>query len=214
MILSQRCMLMYRRAILNFYVPAWGMPEWWTVRAPVCYQGSSIPVMRRLLNIGTVFVLVLNCWGSVLAALCPHACHPSPTVVADVRSHGSDANPVEHCHATMPDDEARQSPATFVQQATGVAEYAVDDTTGARLASVFDSALFSCDHCVGRGDLPPSAFTNREANQFKRHNAAGSIVVGVQGFHSNTAFVREIIPYEDGPPSHVHRHVLLSVFRI
>ncbi len=81
---------------------------------------------------GTVFVLVFSCWGTVLAASCPHECHPSRTAaVADLRSHGNDANPVEHCHTTMVDGEAQQSQPAFGPEKIGVAERVGNDSAGA-----------------------------------------------------------------------------------
>lgn len=169
-------------------------------------------MIRRLLNIGTAIVLVLSCWGSAFAAPCPHGCHLASH--SQARTRQSNAEPSEHCHSMVPDGEAQQSPETFGQERTDVAAYAVDEPAGAQSAGVLSSAHAACDHCVGRAEATSSSFTERELSRLKKGDAAFAYVVVGQVIHPTAGFVKDIIPYEDGPPSPVHRHILISVFRI
>lgn len=168
--------------------------------------------MRRFLNIGTAFVLVLSCWGSALAAPCPHGCHLPAYSHSHAHNQRSGAEPSGHCHSTAADD-AQQSPEISGQEPTDVVTYAADDPAGAQSAGVFGSVRSTCDHCVGRTEVPTSSFTGRELSQTKKGDAADANVVSGRVIHA-AGFVKEIVPHDDGPPSTVHRHVLLSVFRI
>lgn len=170
--------------------------------------------MRRLLNIGTAFVLVVSCWGDVFAAPCPHRCHLVAASHSRAHTQQSDAKQSEHCHSMAPDGEARQSPESFGQDFMDVVTYAADDQAGAQSAGVFGAARTACDHCLGRAEVPSSSFTERELSQTKKGNAVNAPAAGGRVIHAAADFVKEIIPYDDGPPSLIHRHVLISVFRI
>ena len=168
--------------------------------------------MRRSFNIGIVFVLVLSCWGGALsAAPCPHGCHG----ITASRPHAAhdEAQPAEHCHTGAPGEESSQQP--------DVSGHAAGDS-GIRAGSLLPATEFSgaagsahglCDHCVSRGEAPTSSPTERESTQVKKDGAADAPSGGQVG-RASAGFVKEIIPYEDGPPPPVHRHVLLGVFRI
>lgn len=181
----------------------------------MCYQDSSIPVMRRLLNIGSAFVLVLSCWGSVFAAPCPHGCRLAAASHSRAHTQRGGAEPGGHCHPMAPEGEAQQSPESFGQELTNVATYVVSDPAGAQSEGVLGAAHSSCDQCVGRAEVPSSSFTERELSQPKKADAADAYAAVGRVIYATAGFVKEIVPYDDGPPSSpVHRHVLINVFRI
>jgi hypothetical protein len=112
------------------------------------------------------------------------------------------------------DGEARQSPESFGQEITGAATHAADVQTGAPSAGVLSASHAACDHCIGRAEVPSTSFTERASGQHKKGDAADAHIVGGRVIQAAGGFVKEIIPYEDGPPPTLHRHVLINVFRI
>ncbi len=169
--------------------------------------------MRRLLNIGIVFVLVLSCSGRALAGTsCPHGCHASAAAHTHAGSHGG--QPTDHCHSMAMGDEARQATDTSGFESADVAGFTRADPTGAQFSGLLNTIHAFCDHCMGRAELPSSSLGERENNQSGREERADAPTAVARPAHGSTAFVKEIIPYDDGPPSAIHRHVLISVFRI
>lgn len=163
-------------------------------------------MMRRRFNIVLSFVLVLSCWGGALsAAPCPHGCHAA--TLSGPHSHVKKA---DHCHSTEADDSP-SLPADAAGQAMGDSALRVS-TFGLGFSSgEFVHGL--CDHCVGRGEAPSSSFAERESVQPRKDGAADAPVVA-RVERTSADFVREIIPYEEGPPPTGHRLALLGVFRI
>lgn len=168
--------------------------------------------MRRTLNIGVVFVLVLSCWGGALSAVpCPHGCHNVSAAHAHARQ--DEAQPADHCHSMSSDEESSHSPDVSSHTAGDAVRGAGIVSFGIEFSGGFHSAGGACDHCVSRGEAPSSSLAGRESTQVKKDG--GTIAPAASQVERASAdFVREIIPYEDGPPSPVHRHVLLGVFRI
>ncbi len=173
-------------------------------------------MIRRLLNTGMTFVLVLSCWGSVFAAApCPHGCHASAAAHSRAHAQQGDAEPGGHCHSEMNDGETHQENEASSHESHDAGEYAdAGSTSSAEFSGGINSAHASCDHCMGRAELPSSSLTERGANQLKEGDGAAAPVGGARLIHPAAGFVREIIPYDDGPPSSIHRHVLIGVFRI
>lgn len=162
--------------------------------------------MRRRFNTVLSFVLVLSCWGGALAASpCPHGCH-----AATLSGPHSHAKKADHCHSTADDEDAPRP---------DIDEHAAGDSALRAVALGLDLsgdrfAHGLCDHCVGRGEAPSSSLTERESAQPRRDGAADA-PVAAQVERASADFVREIIPYEEGPPPPTaHRLALLGVFRI
>lgn len=183
---------------------------------PLCYYDSSIPVIKLLLNTGMAFVLALSCLGSALAAApCPHGCQASASALhSHAHLQQGNAKAAGHCHSEMNDGESRQTNEASGHESRDAGEYADAGSAAAEFSGFVGSAQSSCDHCMGRAELPSSSLTEREANQFKKGDEAAPLFVGTHLVHPAAGFIKEIIPYDDGPPSLVHRHVLIGVFRI
>ena len=168
--------------------------------------------MRRTFNIGVVFVLVLSCWGGALSAMpCPHGCHNVSAPHAHARQ--DEAQPADHCHSMSPDEESSQESDVSGRAAGDAVRGAGFASTGVEFSGGLHSAGGACDHCMRRGEVPSSSPAERDSAQVTKD---GGMVApaGSQVERASADFVREIIPYGDGPPPLIHRHVLLGVFRI
>lgn len=171
--------------------------------------------MRRLLNIGVVFALVLSCSGRALAVTpCPHGCHASAAARTHRGSRRGGGQPADHCHSAAAGGEAQQAAGTSGYESPDDAGLTGAGAKGPEATGVLNSVRAFCDHCVGRAELPSSSLGEQEADQSGRGERAAAPAVAARSAHASTAFVKEIIPYEDGPPPAVHRHVLISVFRV
>lgn len=170
---------------------------------------------RKLFNFGLAWVLVLGCWGGVLAAAaCPHVgCETAAAAPVEAGTHGAHSavetrEPAvagDHCarakagqgHAAQPPDAGRDRPES-------------EDLRGTVLAP----RGTSCSHCVGRRQEPPSTKSDWQFNSARKveKDSAAPAVGRPQAF--SRAFVREVIPAQHAPPPKPGRHLLLGVFLI
>lgn len=177
-------------------------------------SGQVRILMQRLLNVSIVFALALSYAGGALSASpCPHGCHAPHASRFQSHNRGSSPQQPWHCHA-LANQEADDSSEAFggeivvAPKALGVVQ------RPAQLPGAHGSAFATCDHCVGRGEAPSPFFTERTSAQSQKDAGADAPANAARLERALAAFVKEIVPYEDGPPSPIHRHVLISVFRI
>jgi hypothetical protein len=157
---------------------------------------------KRSLSSGTLLLaLLLSAWGNVLAAACPHMGQDHACCRARVAPH-----PASH-HGM---DEMRMGEMqTSDTQAGHEAEQSAD-------ARALDKPVETCEHCMGRSQLPTPPATLREAEQSKRGEDVSAPPALSEPLSVTTSFVPIVLAREHAPPTAVstERHVLISVFRI
>ena len=176
--------------------------------------------MRQFINTGIVFALLAGSWGCALAAsLCPHAgCwtsspaaahdHESARRAATPESHEPHGAPVraEGGHSHVSSHEGHSLEAAAPSPAS---------SSPGDGASLLDRHDGSCSHCMGRSESPQRATTERKALQLGRHGHAESPGVVGPRLLPEVSFAPDVLHSHGAPPGPgVHRHLLISVFRI
>jgi hypothetical protein len=79
-----------------------------------------------------------------------------------------------------------------------------------------DKPFETCEHCMGRSQLPTPPATLRELEQSKRGEDVSAPPALSEPFSITTSFVPIVLAREHAPPTAAasERHVLTSVFRI
>ncbi|MFL6332837.1 MAG: hypothetical protein ACJ754_05765 [Pyrinomonadaceae bacterium] len=79
-----------------------------------------------------------------------------------------------------------------------------------------DKPVETCEHCMGRSQLPTPPATLREAEQSKRGGDVSAPPALSESVSVATTFAPIVLAREHAPPTAVSfgRHVLISVFRI
>jgi hypothetical protein len=79
-----------------------------------------------------------------------------------------------------------------------------------------DKPVETCEHCMGRSQLPTPPATLRESEQSKRGEDVSAPPALSEPLSITTSFVPFVQAREHAPPTAVssERHVLISVFRI
>jgi uncharacterized protein involved in copper resistance len=152
---------------------------------------------KRSLSSGALLLaLLLSAWGNVLAAACPHMGQDHACCHAKVTPH-----PASH-HGM---DEMQMSDT----QAGHEAEQSAD-------ARALDKPVETCEHCMGRSQLPTPPATLREVEQSKRGEDVCAPPALSEPLSITTLFVPIVLAREHAPPTAVssERHVLINVFRI
>lgn len=149
---------------------------------------------RRHLFAGVLLLaLFISAWGQVLsAASCPHM----------RQEHAC-------CHARVAHDHAADGMSGDMRM-TPAAEAA----PGAEVTAS-DEPIEGCDHCMGRSSQPPLTATLREVDRTNRGSELAAPVVISQSPVLAPPCITPVPSREHSPPgSSVHRHALISVFRI
>lgn len=151
---------------------------------------------RSLSSVTLLLALLLSAWGNVLAAACPHMGQDHACCHARVAPH-----PASH-HGM---DEMQMSD----KQAGHEAEQSAD-------TRALDKPIETCEHCMGRSQLPTPPATLREVEQSKRGEDVSAPPALQEPLSVTTSFVPIVLAREHAPPTAVssERHVLISVFRI
>lgn len=170
--------------------------------------------MRRLLYSGLVIVLLLSGWHGVLAAaLCPHVqCQAASSVKGQPSSQAPTQQHESHCSdASEEMSEEKQSPPPQVAADDSEVNAEVADSSS---GSIHQPVSFPCAHCMGSPQAPTTPKNERTAGQQNVNSVTEAPRVIGRVTPPLVSFVKEIIPYEDGPPHRVQRHVLIQVFLI
>ena len=149
---------------------------------------------RRHLPVGTLLAaLLMGAWGQVLAAAsCPHM----------RQDHAC-------CHAQAAHDHAAHE-MTGGMRTTPAAESAPSAEVVAA-----DKPIEGCDHCMGRSSQSPTTVTLREVDRTNRGSELAAPTPVSRSSVLTLPFIASVPSREHSPPkASVHRHVLLSVFRI
>lgn len=149
---------------------------------------------HRHLPVGILLLaLLVSAWGQVLAAAsCPHM----------RQEHGC-------CHARVTHDRAAHEMAGDMQ-----AMPAGDSAPSVEVAAS-DKPIEECDHCMGRSSRSPLSATLREVDRPNPGSELAAPVIAQRSSDSALPFTAHVPSREHSPPqSSVHRHVLISVFRI
>jgi hypothetical protein len=79
-----------------------------------------------------------------------------------------------------------------------------------------DKPVETCEHCMGRSQLPTPPATLREVEQAKRGEDVSAPPALSEPLSVATSFAPIVLAREHAPPTAVstERHVLISVFRI
>jgi hypothetical protein len=79
-----------------------------------------------------------------------------------------------------------------------------------------DKPIETCEHCMGRSQLPTPPATLREVEQSKRGEDLSAPPALSEPLSITTSFVPIVLAREHAPPTAVstERHVLIGVFRI
>ncbi|MFN2598503.1 MAG: hypothetical protein ABR563_15130 [Pyrinomonadaceae bacterium] len=135
----------------------------------------------------------MSAWGTVLAAaLCPHM----------QRDHAC-------CHAQVAQDHAAHEMTGDMQMTPDV-----ESAQGAEVTAS-DKPIEGCDHCMGRASQSPLTVTLREADRTNPGSDCAAPVVASGSCDLALPFTAQLPSREHSPPeASVHRHVLISVFRI
>lgn len=162
-------------------------------------NGLQVHLKFRLMRRNHLFAgilllaLFMSAWGQVLAAAsCPHM----------RQGHSC-------CHARVAHSQAADEMSGDMRM-TPAAEAAPSAEVEAS-----DKPVEECDHCMGRASQPPPTATLRDVDRTDRGSELAAPVVLSQ---SHVLALPRITPSpsrEHSPPgSSVHRHVLISVFRV
>jgi hypothetical protein len=152
---------------------------------------------KRSLSSGALLLaLLLSAWVNMLAAACPHMGQDHACCHARVAPH-----PTSH---------------------HGMDEMQMSDMQGGREAEqsadtrALDRPVETCEHCMGRSQLPTPPATLREAEQSKRGGDVSAPPALSESLSVATSFAPIVLAREHAPPTAVtsERHVLISVFRI
>jgi hypothetical protein len=83
-------------------------------------------------------------------------------------------------------------------------------------AHALDKPVETCEHCMGRSQLPAPPATLREAEQTKRGEDVSAPPALSEPLSVTTSFVPVVLAREHAPPTAAssERHVLIGVFRI
>jgi hypothetical protein len=151
---------------------------------------------RRQLFVGILLAaLLMGAWGQVLAAVCPHM----------QQDHAC-------CHAQQQsahDDHASHEMAGDMQMTPDV-----ESAQGAEV-SASDTPTEGCDHCMGRSSQLPLTVMLREVDRTNRGSEVAAPTPASQSSALALPFITPVPSREHSPPkASVHRHALLSVFRI
>lgn len=149
---------------------------------------------RRHLSVGILLLaLFASAWGQVLAAaMCPHM----------RREHAC-------CHAQVARNHAAHE-MTGDMQMTPAAEAAPSAEVTAA-----EKPIEMCDHCLGRSSQSLLTDTLREVDRTNHGSELAAPLVLSQSFVLAPPFTTPVPSREHSPPEpSVHRHVLISVFRI
>lgn len=112
-----------------------------------------------------------------------------------------------HCAPTPKDNSGQQREAASDWKAQTL-------NTGFGLGVSNQDEKPNCAHCIGRSERPPAPLSESAVNQ-QNSNAGVEAPRALPAIAlPPVSFVKEIIPYEVGPPDSVQRHVLISVFLI
>jgi hypothetical protein len=157
---------------------------------------------KRSLSSGTLLLaLLLSAWGNVLAAACPHmgqdhACCHARVAPHPASQHGMDEMEMGEMHMsdTQAEHEAGQSADT----------------------RALDKPVETCEHCMGRSQLPTPPATLREVEQSRRGEDVSAPPALSEPLSIATSFAPIVPAREHAPPTAAasERHVLISVFRI
>jgi hypothetical protein len=152
--------------------------------------------IRSLSSGALLLALLLSAWGNVSAAACPHMRQDHACCHAGVAPH-----PASH-HGM---DETEMGD----MQAGHEAEQSAD-------TRALDKPVETCEHCMGRSQLPTPPATLREVEQSKRGEDVSAPLALSEPISIITSFAPIVLAREHAPPTAVssERHVLISVFRI
>lgn len=160
------------------------------------------PMRKRSLSSGALLLaLLLSAWGNVLAAACPHMGQDHACCHARVAPHPAS-------HHSM--DETEMGEMRMSDMRAGhEAEQSADTST-------LDKPVETCEHCMGRSQLPTPPATLREVEQSKRGGDVSAPPALSAPLSITTSFAPIVLAREHAPPtdSTSSRHVLISVFRI
>ena len=149
---------------------------------------------RRHLSVGILLLALLtSVWGQVLAAaLCPHM----------RQDHAC-------CHAQVAQDHASHEMTGDMQMTRSV-----ESAQGAAFDAA-DKPVEGCDHCMGLAPRSPLTATLREAGRTNHGSELAAPVALSRPSVLAPPFTAHVPSREHSPPeASVHRHVLISVFRI
>jgi hypothetical protein len=148
-----------------------------------------------------LLALLLSAWGNVLAAACPHMRQDHACCHARVAPHPAS-------HHSMGETQMGE-----MQMNDTRAGHEAEQSADAR---ALDQPVETCEHCMGRSQLPTPPATLRELEQSKRGEDVSAPPALSEPLSITTSFVPIVLAREHAPPTVVssQRHVLISVFRI
>lgn len=157
---------------------------------------------KRSLSSGALLLaLLLSAWGNVLAAACPHVGQDHACCHARVAPRPAS----QHCM-----DEAQMGEMQMSDMRVGHEAERSADTRA------LDKPVETCEHCMGRSQLPTTPTTMRELEQSKRGEDVSAPPALSEPLSVTSSFVPIVLAREHAPPAAAssERRVLISVFRI